>query len=130
MKKIWINIKNYKIKHYILAFFSATFLTACSGSESSDLLVGTWVSNNDDMVVFEEDGTCSAPFTYNASWIESADHYALTEDGTLVFSSEGGHANDSYEKADDEEQARDKGNTYYVSGNTLIIEGKTYTKSK
>lgn len=130
MKKILTNIMNCKIKCWILAFFGVIILSSCSRNDTSDLLVGTWISDNSDMVVFEEDGTCSAPFTYNASWVESADHYALTEDGTLIFSSEGGHANDSYEKANDEEQARDKSNTYYMSSDTLIIEGKTYTRSK
>ena len=98
LQKILTNIMNCKIKCWILTFFGVIILSSCSRNDTSDLLVGTWISDNSDMVVFEEDGTCSAPFTYNASWVESADHYALTEDGTLIFSSEGGHANDSYEK--------------------------------
>lgn len=93
--------------------------------------VGTWVmEDDDDMVIFEEDGTCSAPFTYNSSWWESADHYVMTEDGTLVFSSDGGHADDSYKKANDAEEALDKYSTYYLSGDVLIIDGDTYNRVK
>lgn len=126
MRELWTKKINFKIGLFILAFLCVFFLTACG---ESNPLVGTWLSDSGDMVVFEEDGTCSAPFTYNASWIESADHYTITEEETLVFSSEGGHANHSYDKADSEEYALEKSNTYYVSGNKLIIERKTYTKS-
>lgn len=117
------------LKIWSLGLFCMLLLSACGGGNS---IVGTWVTEgDDDMLVFEEDGSCSAPFTYNSGWIESADHYAITEeDETLVFSSEGGHANDSYKKAKDEEEALDKSKTYYLSGNTLIIEGETYTRAK
>lgn len=80
-------------------------MTACGGSsEPGDLLIGTWLSDSDEMVVFEEDGSCSAPFTYNSSWWESAEHYTVKEDGTLVLSSETGHADASYEKVDTEDE--------------------------
>lgn len=105
-------------------------LTACGGSsEPGDLLIGTWLSDSDEMVVFEEDGSCSAPFTYNPSWWESAERYTVKEDGTLVLSSETGHADGSYEKVDTEDEALDDDYTYFVSEDTLIIEGETYTKS-
>lgn len=57
-------------------------MTACSGSEKpGDMLIGSWVSEYNDIVTFEKDGRCTAPFTYNASWWESADHYTVKEDG-------------------------------------------------
>ena len=66
-------------------------MTACSGSEKpGDMLIGSWVSEYNDIVTFEKDGRCTAPFTYNASWWESADHYTVKEDGTLVLSSSEG----------------------------------------
>lgn len=106
-------------------------LTACgSGDEPSDLLIGTWLSDSDEMVVFEEDGSCSAPFTYNPSWWESAERYTVKEDGTLVLSSETGHADGSYEKADTADEALDDDYTYFVSEDTLIIEGEAYTRSE
>lgn len=83
------------------------------------------------MVVFEEDGTCSAPFTYNASWMESADRYVVKEDGTLVLSSETGVTGGSFEKLDTEEEALKEGHyTYYISKDILVIKGRKYTKSK
>lgn len=106
-------------------------MTACGGSsEPGDLLIGTWLSDSDEMVVFEEDGSCSAPFTYNPSWWESAEHYTVKEDGTLVLSSETGHADASYEKVDTEDEALDDDYTYFVSEDTLIIEGEEYTRSE
>lgn len=106
-------------------------LTACGGSnDPGKLLVGTWLSNSDDMVVFEEDGSCVAPFTYNSSWWESAEHYTVKEDGTLVLSSETGHADGSYEKVDTEDEALEDDDTYFVSADTLIIEGEEYSRSK
>ena len=106
-------------------------LTACSGKNSGTDIVGKWLSEYDEIVVFEKDGTCSAPFTYNASWLESANRYAIKEDGTLVLSSESGHAGGSYEKTDTEEEAIEEGyDTYYISKNILVIDGERYTKSK
>lgn len=108
----------------------ALSLTACGSKKPDKLLVGTWLSEYDDMVVFEEDGTCVAPFTYNASWWESAERYTVKEDGTLVLSSETGHADGTYEKVDTEDEALEDGDTYFVSSDILIIECETYTKSK
>lgn len=120
----------FKCAALFSALLLALLLTACGGSkEPEDLLVGTWLSEYDDMVVFEDDGTCVAPFTYNASWWESAERYTVKEDGTLVLSSETGHADGSYEKVDTEDEALDDDYTYFVSEDTLIIEGETYTKS-
>lgn len=103
-------------------------LTACGGKNA---IVGTWVSEEDseDVLIFDEDGTCVVPFTYNSSWWESADHYIITkENGTLVLSSKNGHADDSFEKADSEEAALKKGNRYYLSGDTLIIKKRVYER--
>lgn len=105
-----------------------TGLAGCSGSGND--IVGTWVEEDgNDILVFNQDGTCTAPFTYNPSWIESADHYAITNDGTLVFSSSGGHANDSFEKTDNREEAIGSSSYYYLSGDTLIVDGDIYLKS-
>lgn len=44
--------------------FAMAGLTACGKSNS---IVGEWASdNNKDMLKFGDDGSCSAPFTYNA----------------------------------------------------------------
>lgn len=118
-----------KWKKILLCFAACIgILTAC-GKENS--IVGTWITeNNKDIIRFDENGTCSVPFTYNASWMESADHYNLTEEGkTLVLSSQNGHADDSYEKASNKEEALEEKNTYYLSEDTLIIEGKTYLRT-
>ncbi len=120
----------FKHMSLLCALLLIFLLTACGGSsEPGDLLIGTWLSESDEMVVFEEDGSCSAPFTYNASWMESAERYTVKEDGTLVLSSKTGHADDSYEKVDTEDEALDDYSTYFVSEDTLILEEETYTKS-
>ncbi len=151
MRKVWKRIENSacKVKLCCLILLCVITLTACGGSEQLALyvaalsavdeggvggnsrIVGTWVSeDHEDMVVFNADGSCSAPFTFNASWIESADHYLLEEDGTLIFSSNKGHANASYKKTESKNEALEEHNMYYISRDTLIIEGDTYTKSR
>ena len=106
-------------------------MTACSGSEKpGDMLIGSWVSEYNDIVTFEKDGRCSAPFTYNASWWESADHYIFKEDGTLVFSSSEGHAGGTYDKAETAEEARYNRSKYYLEKDLFIVEKDTYTRTK
>ena len=118
-----------------MAMISALVLTlllmACGGSNKPEnMLIGNWLSNYNDIAIFEEDGRCTAPFTYNASWGESADHYTVKEDGTLVLSSSEGHAGGSYEKVDTEEEALDDGSMYYLDKDKLIIEEDVYTRTK
>lgn len=105
-------------------------MAACGSDKPSDLLIGTWVSEDDEIVDFQEDGSCTAPFTYRSAWWESADRYAVKEDGKLIMTSKEGHADDSFELAESEEEALDNGNMYFVSEDTLIIDGDTYTKSE
>lgn len=126
MKKVIRTNIIHALKVISLSIMMAGILAACG---SKDSIVGTWVSDGGDIVIFEEDGTCTAPFTYNASWWESATNYAITDD-VLYLSSKEGHANEDYEKADSEEEALEKSNTYYVDGDTLIIDGDTYIRSE
>lgn len=126
MKKISL-IKRV-VPFYLL--FAAFFLTACGSDKPKELLVGTWVSGNDEMVAFDESGSCTVPFTYDPEWWESAERYTVKEDGTLVLSSRTGHADDSFEQADSEEKAKEDDNTYFVSADMLIIDGETYIKSE
>lgn len=103
-------------------------LTACG---KGNTIVGMWASeDNSDLVEFKDDGSCSAPFTYSAAWIESADKYTVKDDGTLILSSPSGHANETYEKTDNEEDALDDSSLYYLSDDTLIIERDKYTRTK
>ena len=123
--------KTNLLKTSLCILLLTLLLTACgnSNSRSSDSIIGTWVSNYSaiDIVVFEEDGSCSAPFTYSGSWCESASQYVIKDDKTLVLSSKDGHAGGSYEKAETEEEALEDKDMYYVSKDTLIIDGDTYS---
>ncbi len=113
---------------FCLVVFIMAGLMACG---KKNPIVGEWVSeDNEDILKFNDNGSCSAPFTYNAGWMESANNYAIKEDGTLVFSSNEGHANDSFEQVDTEEEALDNKDTYYISGDILIIEKDKYTRVK
>ena len=94
------------------------------------MLIGNWLSNYNDIAIFEEDGRCTAPFTYNASWGESADHYIFKEAGTLVFSSSEGHAGGTYDKAETAEEARYNRSKYYLEKDLFIVEKDTYTRTK
>lgn len=125
-------MKNFSFKRMLmicltLALFS---LIACGSDKPKDLLMGAWVSDDDEIVEFMEDGSCTAPFTYSAAWIESAERYVVKDDGTLVLTSKEGHADDSFEPAESEEEALDDSSTYFVSEDTLIIDGDEYTKTE
>lgn len=105
-------------------------LLSMVGCNSSNAIVGSWVEEDgDEVLTFDRDGSCSVPFAYNSAWIESVDHYAITSDGTLALSSSGGHANYSFEKTNDKDEALDDDDYYYLSGKTLIINESTYLKS-
>lgn len=90
------------------------------------MLSGSWVSEYNDIVTFEKDGRCTAPFTYNASWGESADHFTFKEDGTLVFSSSEGHAGGTYDKAETAEEARYNRSKYYLEKDLFIVHTATF----
>ena len=66
---------------------------------------------------------------YEVSSNKDGSSNTVKEDGTLVLSSKTGHADDSYEKVDTEDEALEDYSTYFVSEDTLIIDGETYTKS-
>lgn len=127
-----IKMKNFTFKRIIIAcsILAVFSLTACGSEKPSDLLIGTWVSDDDEIVEFMDDGSCTAPFTYNASWWESAERYTLKDDGTLVLSSKEGHADDSFDLAESEEEALDDSGAYFVSEDKLIIDGDEYTKTE
>lgn len=125
-------MKKLSFKHIVMvcSIFTVFLLTACGSDKPSDLLIGTWVSDDDEIVEFQDDGSCTAPFTYNASWWESAERYTVKDDGTLVLSSREGHADDSFDSVESEEEALDDSSTYYVSEDTLIIDGEEYVKTE
>ena len=126
MKKVFI----FKRMLIVCAIATVFSLTACGSDDPKNLLVGTWVSEDDEIVDFQDDGSCIAPFTYNSAWWESAEIYTVTDDGTLVLSSPEGHADDSFELAESQEEAEDDSSTYFVTEDTLIIDGEIYTKSE
>lgn len=97
----------------------------------SDLLIGTWVSAyGSEIVEFMDDGSCTAPFTYSASWLESAERYTVKDDGTLLLSSIEGHTDCLFNLVESAEEALDDRGTYFVSEDTLIIDGDEYTKTE
>ena len=114
----------------ICLVFTVFSITACGSNKPKDLLKGTWVSEKNDILEFHEDGSCVAPFTYNGAWLESADRYTVKDYGTLLLSSAGGHTDSSYELTDSEEEALDNRSQYFVSKETLVIDGDEYTKTE
>lgn len=54
----------------------------------------------------------------------------MKDDGTLLLSSAGGHTDSSYELTDSEEEALDNRSQYFVSKETLVIDGDEYTKTE
>lgn len=100
-----------------------------SGVAGSNSIVGQWRSETNETLVFNKDGSCDAPFTYNPGWIEAADHYVMADDGTLSMFGSRGDFTLTFEKMGSEEELEEyEGVGYYLSGNTLIIGGETYTR--
>lgn len=95
-------------------------LVACGKSRTS--IVGTWSSDDgEEVLIFNKDGTCSVPFTYDGGWWESCDRYSVDDDGTLVLSSSKGNIDSKrFRKQDSAEDVEENGG-YYLSGNKLII---------
>ncbi len=119
-------------------------LMLCSCNSSTDIIstpegiVGTWTSEDGtEVLMFNSDGSCSVPFTYDGGWLEGCDRYTIT-DGTLVLSSSRGNIRArTYEKCDSisnvttEEyhySSKDVIETYYLSGDTLSINGTVYKR--
>lgn len=103
-----------------LMFAMVLPLTGCGGSDNS--IVGTWSSDDgEEVLIFEEDGTCSVPFTYDGAWWESCDRYVIDDDGILVLSSSKGNIDsERYTKQDSKEAVEDNGG-YYLSDETLVL---------
>lgn len=101
-----------------------------SGVAGGNSIVGQWRSETNESLVFNKDGSCDAPFTYNAAWLEAADHYTVSDDGTLSMFGSRGSFTLTFEKVETEEEALESYEdlTYYISGDTLIIAQETYTR--
>ena len=123
-------MKKISIKHMVMvcSIFAVVLLTACGGNKPQNLLIGRWVSDENEIVEFREDGTCTAPFTYDAAWLESAERYTVKEDGTLVLSSTGGNVAASFRRAESEDDVLEYSASYFVSKDTFVIKGVKYTK--
>lgn len=124
-------MKKFSIKHMVMvcSIFAVVLLTACGGNKPQNLLIGRWVSDENEIVEFREDGTCTAPFTYDAAWLESAERYTVKEDGTLVLSSTGGNVDASFRRAESEDDVLEYSASYFVSKDTFVIKGVKYTKT-
>lgn len=105
----------------ISAFFATMFLmTACG--KSGDSIVGTWNSaNGDEVLIFEADGSCSVPFTYDGGWWESCDRYSIGSDGTLVLSSSKGNIDSERFARQSSVQEVEENGGYYLSGDSLVL---------
>ena len=102
-----------------------------SMDKSNTSLVGTWSSESgSEVLVFDEDGTCSVPFTYDGAWLESCDRYTIRrDDSSLVLSSSRGNIRSrTYERAKSKEEALENEESYYVKGKVLIIKSRTYER--
>lgn len=55
MKKISLS----KIISMICVLILVLSMAACGSDKPSDLLIGTWVSEDDEIVDFQEDGSCT-----------------------------------------------------------------------
>lgn len=115
----------------VLMFTLILSLTGCGKGGNS--IVGTWNSDDgEEVLIFEKDGTCSVPFTYDGGWWESCDRYIIEDDGRLVLSSSKGNIDSEHYMRQDSKEAVEENGGYYLSGDTLILcdfrTVRTYTR--
>ena len=98
-----------KIRFLVLALTLTMILSLVACGKSRTSIVGTWSSDDgEEVLIFNKDGTCSVPFTYDGGW-------------TLVLSSSKGNIDSKrFRKQDSAEDVEENGG-YYLSGNKLII---------
>lgn len=113
---------SFKNRFSVLALALLMILSLAACGKSSNSIVGTWNSDNgEEVLIFDKDGTCSVPFTYDGGWLESCDRYIIDDDGMLVLSSSKGNIDsERYMKQDSKEAVEENGG-YYLSGDTLIL---------
>lgn len=116
------NENSSKIRFLVLALTLTMILSLVACGKSRTSIVGTWSSDDgEEVLIFNKDGTCSVPFTYDGGWWESCDRYSVDDDGTLVLSSSKGNIDSKrFRKQDSAEDVEENGG-YYLSGNKLII---------
>jgi hypothetical protein len=123
-----------RVKHTIavawivMVTLAASTIAGCGGKPAT--IIGSWADESgSEVLVFEEDGTCSVPFTYDSLWWESCDNYILKEDGTLILSSSRGNIKSrKYEKTDSKDDALSDSGLYYLSSDELVIDATEYEK--
>lgn len=78
------------------------------------------------MLVFNEDNTFSQ--TYSGEWDNEIDYFIIKDNGDLTLRYE--DVEWTYQRVSSKEKALDDDSTYYISKNTLIIDGDNYTRIK
>lgn len=104
----------------VLIVLCSLSITSC-GNKS---IVGTWTSveNEDLTLTFYEDNTCySSQKNISSTW-------KIEKDGTLIIEQNLGG---SYmlKQADTKEQALDDNYTYFLSGNTLVMQKQEFVRN-
>ena len=121
-----------KVKYFfvialvILAAFMVIFaITRRKGIKEK--LIGQWYTEDDiDMIVFNEDNTFSK--TYSGRWANEIDYFIIKDNGDLILKYD--DVEWTYQKVSSKERALDDDTTYYLSKNTLILDGDNYTRIK
>ena len=90
-------------------------------------LIGQWYIEDDtDMIVFNEDNTFSK--TYSGRWNDEIDYFIIKDNGDSILKYD--DVEWTYQKVSSKERALDDDTTYYLSKNTLILDGDNYTRIK
>lgn len=113
---------NFRCRFLIFVVVLTMILSLAACGKSSGSIVGTWNSEDgEEVLIFDKDGTCSVPFTYDGSWWESCDRYSIDDDGTLILSSSKGNIDSEHFTKQDSEEAVEENGGYYLSGKTLVL---------
>jgi len=109
----------------VLSLIFCLLVTGCSGKSGSSI-VGQWAkdSNNNAVLIFAENGDFNSNFGIDLGLDDEAVSYSISSDGMLEFRDAYGY-NSFLNKSSSKDC---KLSDYYLNGNTLIIDGETFTR--
>lgn len=109
----------------VLSALLGLSLSGCSGSSS---IVGNWAPAGESVATlsFYSNGNLDAPYGGSFSDRSASEKWESASDGTLFLMSALGDTNRTFHRVTTVDVDWSDGYSYYLSGDTLIIDGKEF----
>lgn len=114
-------------KRIIIIFLFVFCMVSIIGCSNSDSIVGTWKEEGGNSTIsFYDDGSCMDVPIHTLTSADAVS-YKVQEDGRLIFTMEWDGPVDC-EKCDNEDEALNDRDLYYLNGDVLILNEKKYIR--